>query len=151
MKVAFYLGNGFISKSIEFFTRSPYSHVAILWEDGSVFEAWPIKGVVHSKSLGSLHKKTEIDIFEVKTTPEQDQVILKFLNDQLGKGYDYLGFLGFVFNWTGERKKWFCSELVFEAFKIAGIFLLERLKAFKVYPALLSYSNKMKFLERIKT
>lgn len=40
---------------------------------------------------------------------------LRFVADQLGKPYDWLGVFGFVCNnpsWLDERRHWFCSEFV---------------------------------------
>jgi len=47
----------------------------------------------------------------------------------------------FVTRWRKEQdEKWFCSELVFQAFKEAGVDLLERIECSQVSPTVLSFS-----------
>ena len=59
--------------------------------------------------------------------------------------------IGFVVyaNAKGRKKygKWFCSELVFAAFKKAGINLMDRTDAWLLSPTILSYNTKMNFVE----
>jgi uncharacterized protein YycO len=84
-----------------------------------------------------------VDVLTVQVDPEDRERILAFLNDQVGKVYDFIALLHFVTRrpeYAWEQEKWFCSELVFAAFAAAGIELLARVPAYKVYPAMLSYS-----------
>ena len=126
-----------MSSVVRWFTRSPYSHAAVEIMDGIVIESWQGRGVqqVHLKD-----RKT-IDEYEVEVTDEQLEKILAFLRSKIGKSYDYWGIVGFVIRLPlGTKDRWFCSELVFAAFKFAEINLLLRVEATAVSPALLSMS-----------
>lgn len=145
MKIAFYKGTSFVDKSILRFSRGGYSHVGTLVNDGSVIEAYPGKGVRKRDSLmDQFTTDTIAEIYEVPTTPEQDEIIQTFLESQIGKGYDYWAIAGFVFHTTHQGRieygRWICSELVFAAFQKAGINLLERVECWEVSPTILSYS-----------
>jgi uncharacterized protein YycO len=149
MKIAFYKGTGWISKSILHVSRGGYSHAAVQLADGSIIEAHARRGVCTRKSLlDQVDTETQVVVFDVETTPEQDVIITDFLKSQIGKGYDYWNIVGFVTHATKEGRKgydrWFCSELVFAAFQKAGINLLERVEAWKVSPTILSYSPLLK-------
>lgn len=154
MKIALYKGTSTVSKSILFFSRGGYSHAAIVLNDGSVIEAKEFHGVQKRKSItDAIPPKYIIDIYELPTTPEQDEAVKNFLEKQLGKGYDYWSVIGFVVYASKEARKsygrWFCSELVFATMEKIGIQLLERVGAWKVSPTILSYNTAMKFVERI--
>ena len=148
MKILFYKGTSFVDKSILFISRGGYSHCSIVLNNGSLIEAKPFKRVHRCSSIISeLKSNTIIDIFDVTTTSEQDKIIEDFLISQIGKKYDYLSIIGFVL-YTSESgrkayKHWICSELVFVAFRKAGINLLERVDAWKVSPTILSYNTVM--------
>jgi len=78
---------------------------------------------------------------------ESFKKIEEFLQRQLGKPYDWLGILGFPLrNWKLERKnRWFCSELVFTAFKQAGVELLKNTHPSEVSPRLFLKSPLLHF------
>lgn len=149
MKIAMYKGTGWVSKSILFMSRGGYSHAAVQLNDGSIIEAHASRGVTRRKSLlDEINTNTVVVTYDVETTPEQDVIITKFLESQLGKKYDYLAIVGFVFHTTHQGRiqygRWICSELVFAAFQKAGINLLERVECWKVSPTILSYSTMLK-------
>lgn len=152
VRIALYLGSDFVDKTILFFSRGGYTHAAIIMPDDTVIEAYPFRGIRKRKNLHDQMGDAQVEIYEVATTPEQDAIIVKFLHDQIGKGYDYWNIFGFVFHTTHEGRistgKWFCSELVFAAFKKAGINLLERVEAWKVSPTILSFNTIMKQREK---
>jgi uncharacterized protein YycO len=145
MKVAFYKGTGWISKGILYISRGGYSHAAVQLNDGSIIEAHARRGVCTRKDLlDQVNTTTQVVVFDVQTTPEQDVIIEQFLKAQIGKGYDYWSIVGFIVHSTHEGRssygRWFCSELVFAAFQKAGINLLERVECWKVSPTILSFS-----------
>jgi len=150
MKIAFYRGNDIIGRTILFFSRGGYTHAAIVLNDGRIIEAYPSKGVRMRQDIADRMSNTTVDIFEIPTTPAQDEIIKDFLANQMGKKYDYIALIGFILYTTKEgrkqRGKWICSELVFVAFQKAGINLLERIEAWMVSPTIISYNTKMKFL-----
>lgn len=154
MRIALYRGNDFIDKAILFFSRGGWTHAAIVLDDGRTIEAYPFKGVRLRQSIAEQMSNKTVDIFEVATTPEQDEIIKDFLTKQIGKRYDYLAIIGFVLYTTKKGRKqyarWICSELVFAAFQKVGINLLERIDAWKVSPTILSYSSVIAHKATIK-
>ena len=154
MKIALYLGSSFLDKVILFFSRGGYTHAAIILPDDTVIEAYPFRGIRKRKNLTDGMGDSKVYVFEVQTTPEQDKIIIDFLNKQIGKGYDYWNIFGFVLYTTHEGRisygRWFCSELVFAAFQEAGINLLERIDAWMVSPTILSFNTTMKPFEQFQ-
>jgi len=129
----------------------PYTHIAYCLDlsdpnDPIVVEAW-WNGVRHGKFSEVHTPGTEFEVYSVQVTERQKERIEDFLQQQLGKPYDWLGILGFPLrNWKLERKnRWFCSELVFTAFKQAGIELLKNTHPSEVSPRLFLKSPLLKF------
>ena len=141
MRILLFKGRGLISFLIRLQSRGVYSHAAVELDTGEIVEAWQGSGVRLLKRLK--HGRSDVDTFTVRNlTTEHAMGVTSFLTSQIGKPYDYIGVLRFV---TRRRKggprKWFCSELVFAAFKAVGISLLERTEAWEVSPQLLSRST----------
>ncbi len=154
MKLAFYQGISLISKLIRWQTRGLYSHVAFLFDDGTVIEAWEEGGVLHNATLSMRHTPgTVVDIFEFSTTIEQETAITKFLRAQLGKKYDYLAVARFISrrNVQFDESKWFCSELAYCGAKVAGIELLKRTEGWKISPDALSHSPLLELVKTVRT
>jgi len=155
MKIALYKGTGWLSKAILFMSRGGYSHAAMVLNNGSIIEAFAPGGVRTRTGVGDgIYANTYVDVFDVNTSVEQDIIIQEFLEKQIGKGYDYLAILGFVFHTTHEGRiqygRWICSELVFAAFQKAGINLLERVECWKVSPTILSYSPFLRNAQKLQ-
>ena len=153
--IALYRGTSGLSKAIRFINWSDYSHAAYIDVDTTeVFEAWK-GGVRKVANLSDQHDPgTEVDLFVVEATPEQNQAVKKFLVSQVGKGYDYAAIMGFLIRRDEapeDQTKWFCSELVFAAYQSAGIDLLARIPRWKVYPGMLAYSPLLKVAGSITT
>jgi uncharacterized protein YycO len=149
IKIALFRPIDWIDKTICFFSRGNYSHVAFLLEDGSVIEAKPFKGVRKIPNLFfERSPKQIIELYTAHLTDEEELIIKNFLHKQIGKSYDYMSVLGFIINKSEKgrkkTKRWLCSELVFCAFKKVNIKLLERIDQWAVTPVLVSYSNKLK-------
>lgn len=149
MKIVLYKPYDTLDKIISFFSRGDYSHAAIMMNDGSLIDVRPFKKI---RKIPNIHyersQNQKVEIYNVNTTKDEDLIINDFLNRQIGKGYDYLSVFGFIVNKTelGRKQygKWFCSELIFCAFKKVGINLLERIRQWDVTPVILSYSNLLK-------
>lgn len=146
--IAIYQGKSIISRIIRAFNWSVYSHVAWIDDnDFTVTEAWCRGGVTRVATPSCNHTPgTPVDLFIVPSeTLEQTAIIRQFLNDQVGKKYDYAGILGFVFRIKRlhRKHKWFCSELVAEAYATAGLPLMH-LPSFKIYPGMLASSPLLK-------
>lgn len=152
MNIVFYRGSDIIDRTILFFSRGGYSHCGILLNDGTVIDAKPFSNVKRRPDIYDGAKLgTEIHIYNIPSTSQQDRIIEDFLNKQIGKSYDYMLVLGFLL-YTSElnrkkRNKWICSELVFAALRKANIKLLDRIEAWKISPTILSYSPILKFWE----
>ncbi len=150
MKLAFYRGTGILNKAIRFFSRGGYSHIAVILDNGIFIEAYPFAGVRYRKSLmDGMKIGTVVEIFDINTPPLESKIISDFLYLQIDKKYDYWSVFGFILYATEESrrasKRWFCSELLFAAFRKANINFLERVDAWKVSPSLLSYSPLIKY------
>lgn len=125
MKILQYRGVSIISKGIQLQTRSPYSHSAIMLDDGSVIEAWHKGGVRHLRDPFEGHDdKTVIDVYEIQADFNEN-VTMAFLRGQLGKKYDFRSVIRFLTRLRSrDNDKWFCSELVVEALRAGGLTLL---------------------------
>ena len=151
--INFYKSSSTLDDIICFLSRDQYCHVT-LTVNGMSYGAAPFGTVQKSRTtlLSSVRdfnlkisqEQTEgnVDNFHINLTREQEVELVAFLDAQLGKKYDYLSVIGFVL-YTEDRSKsnrWFCSELVFAALRKVGVELLTRVPAWKVSPAMLSYS-----------
>ena len=125
MKILLYRGRSIISRLIRFQTRSKYSHVAVMMDDGSAYEAWQVGGVRHIDSPFDGHKKgTIIDVYRI-LEPFDSLAVQEFIQLQLNAKYDFSSVLRFVSRRHAKNNnKWFCSELALEAFSAGNLELL---------------------------
>jgi uncharacterized protein YycO len=141
--VTLHRGSALVSKLIQWQTRSEYSHAGIVLPDGHFIEAREGAGV-REFSTGLVANKGEaVDLFHVYVTETQAGEIMDFCREQLGKKYDWTMVARFVTRRQESRSttdKWFCSELVFAAFKQAGVVLLRDTQPWEVSPGLLARS-----------
>jgi len=130
-------------------TRSDFSHVALIDVTGnSKFESIPQDGVVKITSclplpdqsnfnlvaaidsltsVATLNGETLV-VFAAVVTSVQRALMLSFLENQVGKQYDWEGcfkIFNYTRDWT-EDSNWFCSELVASAFASATIPLIHK-------------------------
>jgi len=128
-----------VQKLICWQTDSPYSHVGLVFDGQLLIESQLPEGVQWNTFVydPAIH-----DVFYVfQVTPDEGRQIYRFVYSQLGKGYDYWGCLRFISRRRlPENDKWFCSELVFEAFLQAGVSLLNRIDSYQVSPGDLATS-----------
>jgi hypothetical protein len=101
-----------INSSIQWWTKSKFFHVAVLL-DGYWYTALPLGGVQKLKEI-DLEEFEIIEIKHRKLHPEQHDIMLDYLNDQIGIEYDWRGILfSQVFKFgINSSSKWFCSEFV---------------------------------------
>lgn len=106
----FHVGKGIISTLIRFFSAGSYSHASIRVGD-VVYEAQYGKGV--RKVAASLFPTTNVKAtLDFMADDAQMVSVTQFLEDQVGKRYDYLGILSFLWMFVRQKEgKWFCSEL----------------------------------------
>lgn len=112
--VVFATNNQPASLLIKLFTLSHWSHVAILDDEGYIFDSTLLSGVrrIHFDEWKLHYKELDFTIFPVKNRKS----VYEFLSSQVGKKYDPLGILSFILRRNYEdRDKWFCSELVAKA------------------------------------
>lgn len=146
MKIAFFKGNTLIGRMIRFWTRSQYSHTEILlydYQDGTYdcLSADYIDGVRINRLSISLDEWDIIDIdFPISKVHE-------WYSRNYGKGYDYLGLLGFVISPLKENKnRWFCSEIVAD---IIGIKCSSRFNPSILY-SVLDWANNDRYKKECK-
>ncbi len=155
MRFALYQGTGFVSAGIRLFTRSVYSHVAIAFDDGMLFEAVG-DGFKRSKSYLHRHKPgLLIDLFEYATPLTDDEYAKAraFCERIENAPYDYGSVLaGFPLrtNEDSNRDKWFCSEAALAASIAAGRPLLH-MPPWKCSPDHISISPLLKWTNTIIT
>jgi len=148
--VGLYKSKTIVSRLIRWQTRGDYSHAA-LHCDGEAIEAWH-RGGVQRGPIGHLHKKgTVIDIFKVNKL-YTNTLTKAFAVEQVGKPYDFTMVGRFVSRRGVSRrskKKWFCSELVFDAFVEGGLRLFKNTQGWEVSPDLLKRSPYLTFSHKI--
>lgn len=114
------------SDVIAWFTQGEFSHVDAVTPFGwllgsrSDFTGGKPSGV-QTRPPGYA-KFVEKVVFEISADPEQTYKFYEFLSGQVGKPYDHVAILGFVFgrDWK-QSDSWICSELQAAALEYAGI------------------------------
>jgi hypothetical protein len=157
--VAAYRGIGAISRAIRFQTRSRWSHVGLLWAQGSDPSLWPVDGqLIEAWHKGGVRllpgawvdhdPRTAIDIFGLpEMAPTAQAAAWRFAVLQVGNPYDFRNVFRFVSRRTpSEDGKWFCSELVAASCEYAGYPLLRRLPPAATSPAMVVWSPRLDYL-----
>lgn len=153
--VLLFKGKGIISKLIQKFTHSPYSHAAIYYKDNLLIESdW---GGVQTSGISTKYHDADYDVFryDKKVSMKQKKNALRFAKSQLGKGYDYGGLLGIGFDILFHKKrnpfdskiKYWCSELVADSYLNARIKTDFRPETYKVSPGDIANS---KYFKKVK-
>ena len=132
MKLAFrnIKNETFIGKAIIWYTskglkskfngewKKGFSHVELV-VDGISCSASQYENKVRCKRIN--YNPSCWEFIELPVSYTQRHKVGDFFKDKIGKKYDYLGILGFIFGNRDSRDKWFCSEICTEALKQAGI------------------------------
>lgn len=97
-------------RTIEFFDRSPYTHVEIAIESEKGYDCYSSShtdGGVRKKKITLKSGKWTLYRIDIKAKDVEERFAL-----EAGKKYDYLGLLSTKLHFipSGSRK-WFCSEL----------------------------------------
>lgn len=98
------------------------SHVDALRMDMMIVGASPFGGV-RARPLGEHPGVSEI--VTIPCTSEQRREFWAFMGNQIGKPYDWLGFLFFPLR-RHDKHAWFCSEIIAAALQHAGIMSFSR-------------------------
>lgn len=114
--LAFYKGNGdFLNKVVRFFTRSKYSHCAIV-AHCMEYSSSSRYGGVYAQRRYIPYDLKEWDLVPVGI-PSQD--IVAFYNRTRDCKYDYLGAIGSVFTVFKQKgSRYFCSEWCAECLRL---------------------------------
>ncbi len=152
--VLLFRGRGLSSQVIRLLTRSPYSHVGLVFpyqERVYCIEAVGagVRLILMSEVMRRYHGG--IDYYEVRSaTDAQRDGAIALCFQQLGKLYDRPGIVRFLlailFNWkpaVREDQAWFCSELVAAAYRAHGLTLAPVSSAY-TSPADLAVSPELK-------
>lgn len=128
-------------------TRSMWTHVIVAFDDGTTYQARAGKGVFKSTvdaAISGMKWTYAYRIDEVVGANEEEA--RKFCEAQLGKTYDYLSLLNFVWPFKvslNVESKWVCSEYASAASGAGGVPLL-RQKDFLLTPGELALSPMLK-------
>jgi hypothetical protein len=151
-EINFYHGVTIFSRLIRFRTWSEISHVSVTTPQGLTYEAVPMHGVVRHSGLDAFHTPgTQVEVFRFPIHdpgPGRIEAGIQWLNEQVGKGYDYRGIAGFLARKNiNNTDKWFCSELVMAFSLVVWKPLLLRRRPDQVDPADL-YSSPLLTADR---
>lgn len=142
--VRLYRGTGLINALIRWQTRSHYAHAAIQVDD-MLYEALPFKGVIR-RFLRSDDNKADTFFLDLNGGFLASRV-KTFLDEQVGKKYDFLGVLRFLTREKERRhNRYFCSELVYEALMQGGVMPLRCAESWKISPALLALAPVLRLV-----
>ena len=126
IKIAFYKGKGtWVNAIVRWWTNSIYSHAELVLPDGITWIG--ISPFLKSK----INKRIKFDILPVEwdfcsinVSEQQYKVILEFFEETQGEKYDWIGMLlsQFMPCKIKHRKRWYCSEWISYALRIACVF-----------------------------
>lgn len=142
MIVYFCRGHDWIANAIKLATFGEFSHCAV-----------SIGNDVYESTFEGGVSKTTIEEFTIRY-PDRESIYVdqsgdveakKWLEQQIGKSYDYLALTAFPFRgkWHND-KQWFCSELIAAAMMEAGVLKLGVVPS-RITPRDLWFSSKMRW------
>lgn len=115
-----------IAWSIAKLTGSPYTHAALYVGDGRIVEC----DIGRPVAVQQLSKYRHYDVFRVAGATDRERAeAVSFCLSKAGAGYDYSAvaaiglerMLGRPVWWSrGDPARWYCSELVAAAWRLAG-------------------------------
>jgi len=114
LRAAFYKGThaglpGVYNRLVRWWTRSPYSHVELIFADGQAASSSAMDGGVRFKAID--FDPALWDFVDVH--PSLAPAARTWFETHVGQAYDLLGNLHFVVSAVGDdKRKWFCSESV---------------------------------------
>jgi uncharacterized protein YycO len=109
--------NSWSSRFICWAQRCNYSHVEALFDDYSIGAR--TKGVMKYTNFSHM---TNVRHMFIDCTDLQYGRFIEYLESKIGERYDWRAYLGFMFFKNAHStNRWFCSELILEAFNYAEI------------------------------
>jgi hypothetical protein len=126
IQIAFYKGEGnALNKIVRWWTKSIYSHAELVLPDGITYLGISpfLKSKVASRKK-LLIDYSEWDVVDLQIAQEQLDIIMEFFEDTKGQGYDWVGMLlsQFLPCKIKHRERWYCSEWIAYALRIACVF-----------------------------
>lgn len=125
--ILLYKGSNIFSRSIKRFTKSKYSHVAI------VLDKYHIVEINFNYKLSIRHlnyRKRKYDIYRVKNlTDNNKQLISEYIQNNLKTEYDFKEIVRILLPFLylkDNNKRLICSEFVYDCFNYAGIQLVSK-------------------------
>lgn len=103
LTIHFHRSNTLMGKAIRLITRSDINHTS---HDinGDAFESNSKEGVVNKNNKSTIVESISFDRGD-------DRIALLFCNNQVGKEYDWIGVLSFLWIWLPQKiGAWWCSE-----------------------------------------
>lgn len=126
IKLQFTRGKGPVAWAIRWFTWSSYNHVDFVLSDGSLLGA---------KASGGVRVREPLAGKKVTYTVDAPESVLYAAQSQIGKSYDFMAIVGFLFRRRWHRpNRWFCSEFVAWAFEQGGYPLLRSEGLYRLTP-----------------
>jgi len=139
-----------VSQAIRRRTWGKYSHVqivAVASTQGIDVVSADKEGVMLRRIREDEWLHSAILTLPGMTIKERNDVV-KFCFSKIGAGYDFLGLVDFLLNKDLQvEDRYFCSELVFLAYKTAGIMLQERVDHAFISPRDLYISPLLRVME----
>ena len=133
-----------LARIIQYATKSRYSHAAMYIgkdEYGLDFVLEASWGGVQVSSIDKYVHRNWVALRHKDMTPEKADEMLDWLLFKIDKGYDYFGLVGIGVALLGKKKnpwddksRYWCSELVADAYKVGGLELLVEDDTWKVSP-----------------
>ena len=119
-----------LSKTIQKITKDKYAHASISFNEectdmysmGRIYARVPFFGKFKKESiytgLYAINPKSEMILYEIPVTENQYNNIKRLLTEygESCKGYNTFGLMLAIFNKKIERKKYYCSELIYKIF-----------------------------------
>lgn len=131
--------NTVLSRIIKFITKNEYSHVSIsfdkncktMYSFGRKYDINPFYGIFKIENINKgLFKKTnaKIAIYEFEVEEKIYINIKRNIQkiEQDNKGYNILGLLLAIFDFRIERKKYYCSEFVYNVLSEDNVNLIKK-------------------------
>lgn len=139
--IVFSQTNTVLSKVIKLITRNKYSHVSIsfdkrcetMYSFGRKYDINPFYGIFKVENINAgLFKRNnaEIAIYEIEVTGIVYKNIkrnIKMIENE-NRGYNIIGLLLAIFDFRIDRKKYYCSEFVYNVLSRDNVGLIKKTK-----------------------
>lgn len=124
MKIAFYYAQygDWRDKLVSWITRGPFSHCELVFSDGVCFSSSGRDEGVRFKLID--FKKEHWIFYDLILSESEEAYVKTWCSLKVGKKYDWLGLLRFVFPNidSDDKRKWFCSEICVRALQKVNLF-----------------------------